>query len=1091
MSAENLSPDVVVVGMPSCGKTVFFTVLGKKFTNLVDGRRAAALGFRMGTCDRETAKVVDFAYDRLRRGRWPEATKEGQVMPLRWEVFTGKRRIFELFSMDIAGETFKKAFAIKDDAGGYDDGGMPPAVAAKSPVVGDSGDELYRGESMSDGVATAETRETDEDKAVATLRKAIETAKVVCFMVNIALPDRLSRSDGDDADEKKLLRFRSTVMNMYLSLKERPELCAKSLIVLTQTHRHRGAIERAGGPVMYLADVGGGAASELSNLVKEKDVPVIAVSAIDETEHGDNELPEIESPGSIPSSGLFGFLLTVSGMVAKDDGIARVKDAYLAYQREREEYLKCPSQTIRNRLVQARRCHDTAADFLKACDRYLDDAGNLDAKGTGISLSSSAVENYRRFTRNDADVRPALDKEYLVRDELWDRALRRAVVSGEQTTADAVYEEVRAGLTEKFPEKKRGNVANEEFVCGFGEDDFFPEDEASTFEGWIELNLSEYEKLLDEDVAELTELGRSTTNVIDELRTHVGGPDFEAGLALAEKLRGEFEGKLSAFRAGWMDCGSIPLPDIERLAVNVDARCREIAGYADEHERREDERREAARALQEKVESSRRHRRVAFALFFLLSTAALILFGSYYYLDEKNASCARAIAQAVDRSDYDGARRLHSSMHTIEWLGIDRDDYLCRGFAERLDLAAKMHEVGRSHAELNSKLEEMRGQLDGVDASPEENGGVCKICDNALAAYRELPSSSVPFCEMVRTDVDMSSMALAVERCDSLLKSSIEAVEKALARRKDQLRKFDFKREMQNAEALLRKVGSEVGGMDLASVTNGNEAFARHVCKLRMLASNDETDVKEVAEFEKGAAAIRDSLKTRQDELRKEMRAGAIAAVQSAMATNSVELAWEKFDSAVDLTSGEVESGELSKLKETLLDFTVKTYEQRLAEVEKTVVKLRADSVISVRLLDAMRTALNCLEDVQNGLRSRIRGGNDAAAHVEARVDAVRTMLPVVVQIDGVSPGDDRPVGVSKSGNSLTIMDGISPETQKQCVYLLIRRDELPSGSSRFVRVADADGNAHHLAIPLSKLVPGISRFDLKGRLINGKDAQK
>ena len=112
MSGENPKPDVVVVGMPSCGKTVFFTVLGKKFTNLVDGRRVAPLGFRMRTCDKATFTVVNVAYDRLRRGSWPEATKAGQMMPLRWEVFTGNRRIFELFSMDVAGETFKKAFDI-------------------------------------------------------------------------------------------------------------------------------------------------------------------------------------------------------------------------------------------------------------------------------------------------------------------------------------------------------------------------------------------------------------------------------------------------------------------------------------------------------------------------------------------------------------------------------------------------------------------------------------------------------------------------------------------------------------------------------------------------------------------------------------------------------------------------------------------------------------------------------------------------------------------------------------------------------------------------------------------------------------------
>ena len=31
MSSDKVNPDVVVVGMPSCGKTVFFTVLGSMF----------------------------------------------------------------------------------------------------------------------------------------------------------------------------------------------------------------------------------------------------------------------------------------------------------------------------------------------------------------------------------------------------------------------------------------------------------------------------------------------------------------------------------------------------------------------------------------------------------------------------------------------------------------------------------------------------------------------------------------------------------------------------------------------------------------------------------------------------------------------------------------------------------------------------------------------------------------------------------------------------------------------------------------------------------------------------------------------------
>lgn len=295
---------------------------------------------------------------------------------------------------------------------------------------------------------------------------------------------------------------------------------------------------------------------------------------------------------------------------------------------------------------------------------------------------------------------------------------------------------------------------------------------------------------------------------------------------------------------------------------------------------------------------------------------------------------------------------------------------------------------------------------------------------------------------------------------------------------------------MQKSEVLLQKIRSEIGEMDMVSVTNCIAEIGRCGCKLRELAGDDEDDVKEATDFGEKVNAMQGELQKRYDVQRDEMLADLLVAAQSAMATNSVNLAWEKFDLAVELSSGESESSGLPKLRERLLDFTVKAYEQLLAEIEKTVGRLRQESAISNKLLEETRKALSRLEEVRIGSQRRIPEKSDAYTRIESRIEAVWTMLPVIVQVEGICSGDGRLVDVCKAGNSSVIIDGTSPETLKRCVYLLVRQDELPSGSSRFVKVVDADGNAHHLAIPLSKLVPGVNRFDLKGQLVKGKETR-
>ena len=1101
MSDENLNPDVVVVGMPSCGKTVFFTVLGKKFTNLVDGRRGAPLGFRLSTCDRNTASVVSVAYDRLRHRQWPEATKAGQIMPLRWEVFTGRRRIFELFSMDIAGETFKKTFDINDDDDGFGEGSKSTVPQSKALTIVDPGDELYRAESASGDSSTVDGgRETDEEKAAGLLKRAIETAKVVCFMVNIALPDGRGGKKTDDADERKLLRFRSSVMNMYLSLKESPRLRAKSMIILTQSHRHQGAIERAGGPVMYLGDVCGGEASELSNLARENDIPVIAVSAINETERGANELPSIESPYDIPSSGLFGFLLAVSGMVAHDDSLVGVKDAYIAYQRERVEYLKVPSQTVKIRLAQARKYREASSAFVNACIGYLDDKNNLDANGDSATpaLSPSAMAMYRRFTREDPDVKTASDVEYLVRDELWDRVLRKAVVTAGPTKTSSIYDEVREGLDRAFPEKG-GNDGNEEYVYGFGEEDLCRSGEAPTFNSWIELNLKEYRADFKDDIDALDGLKKKTIEDMASLATHVGGRGFDASLALVEKSHDEFLDKLSEFGSKWLDNGNVTFHDVSSMEEEVAEKYECVLTYKSEHERREKELRTEAERIrrdeelrQARIEASRRRRSaVAVLLLFVVIGVSMLLVARYYH-DEKNRMTAQAIGRAVSRAEYAEARRLYDSLVSIKWLCVRNTDHLCPDFEERLALAEKCHEIRKSAEKCKARLEVMREWLDGIEASTEEVDAARKECSAALDSYRALPPL-VSFNDIVQQGVDVKSIVLTAQKCESSLTSSIDKIEKMQKGWKERLRKEAFACEMQDARKQLSEISLAIDIQDLASTTNSIEEIDGHICKLQELAGADDVDEGRLEEFKESAGAVLERLRAKYEERRSEMFAKMLSDIRLAILSNSVSQAWEKYDAARGVASGGEECGKLEGLYEEVVGFTLNAYERALLEVEKTADMLRGQRSISRGMLARTRMSMELIEMVMEGLRRRIPEVRADFNRVESHAKSAQAKLPIVVQIDGVGQFDRQPMDIKNAGNDTArILNGISPDTQRQCLYLLVMRDELPSGSSLLVRIADAkDGKTYGVSIRLSDLVPGINRIEigLRKQSINRKES--
>ena len=1073
MNGGSINPDVVVLGMPSCGKTVFFTVLGKKFTSLVDGRNAAPLGFRMSTCDWATAKVVGEAYDRLASGKWPEATKAGQIMPLRWEVSTGLRRVFELFSMDIAGETFKKAFDIEDAMVSPDEKKTENLVKTKRKKADD--DDIYLGETSSGDDEEQKTLSTEEEQAVQKLKGAIAAAKVVCFMVNIALPDRRVQKELTKADETKLRRFRSSVMNIYLSLKEQADLRAKSVIVLTQAHLHGGEIERAGGPVMYLADICGGEAAELSNLAKVKGVPVLAVSAINE-EGRSNELPEINSPSDIQSSGLFGFLLTVAGMVAGKDGLAKVKNAYLNYQRNRVDYLKMPTREICMRLRLARQYKAAADTYVDACDNYLDDIENLQGEDDSSQLPLDAQRTYKQFTRADPEVREACEREYLVRDELWDRALRMAVVAEKRgagvSSPRAIADEVWKGLSLEFPEKCRSQ-ASEVFVYGFSEDELLVGSEAPTFARWTELNLREYRKELEEAISSVEGCKDAADASVAVLKKHVGKHDFETFKRAADKSCDVFEREVADFCAAWFCNGDAPLPQIGAVKNDVDKMRSLIDECVKAHEI------EIATQLksQRKREANRRLRKTAMVLVLLLALCSFAMFLARVYCDKRNLAVVHDVERAVSQSDYARAQRLCDTLLSIEWLGVRKDDHTGASFRERLALASDVHAARRTADVQWEALESGRGWLDGIESPTDDISRVREMYEQAAKVHAALPPS-VSFADITHENVNLQSKLDALKKGADLFKRTSEEVGKARKAWDDHVLSEKITHESKRTRSLAESIGREVGRLDEKVIAERIAQVDKRRSELLELAkelsvTNDVFE-EDIDRLEKTADTLRQSLEKRQEEMAREKFGRFCAEVRAAIASNSVSAAWEKFGKLSDPTAGYSNEEEVDLIRGELVKLSARECEKTVAQVEKQVF----EEGLTSNVLAQTRKSLESLEAVEQELRNHISDREPSRLEIENRVRTVKGRLPVIVQIDGVSAVDGQPVDIEPATNPGTawIMGGESPETHKKCLYLRMMSDGYPPGSSRLIRIASG-GKTNGMSIRPSDFRPGITRL--------------
>ncbi len=1079
MNDGSVNPDVVVLGMPSCGKTVFFTVLGKKFTSMVDGRNSAPLGFRMSTCDWATAKVVGEAYDRLASGKWPEATKAGQIMPLRWEVSTGLRRVFELYSMDIAGETFKKAFDIEDATASPDENKAERPAKTKRKKSDDDG--LFLGETSSnDDDEEQKPLSTEEEQAVLKLKGAIASAKVVCFMVNIALPDRRVQKELTKADETKLQRFRSSVMNIYLSLKEQAELRAKSVIVLTQAHLHGGEIERAGGPVMYLADVCGGEAAELSNLAKVKGVPVLAVSAINE-EGRSNELPEINSPSDIQSSGLFGFLLTVAGMVAGEDDLAKVKDAYLDYQRKRVDYLKLPTREICMRLKLARQYKEAADTYVEACDKYLDDIDNLQGEDDTSLLPLDAQMTYKQYTRADPDVREACEREYLVRDELWDRALRMAVVAEKRgagvSSPSEIVAEVWKGLSREFPEKC-GNQASEVFVYGFSEDDLLVGSEASTFTRWTELNIREYRKEFEKAVSHVEGFRNTAEANIAVLQTHVGKVEFVEKRRAAEKSCAVFKREVGNFCTAWFCNGDDVPPQIDAFKDDVDKMCALIDEYAKGHVV------ETAKQLEElkRREAARRRRKACMVLVFILLLCAGAMFLARLYCEKRNQAVFYDVERAVSQSDYARAQRLCDKLVSIEWLGVRVFGHVGANLRERLALAAEVHAARKPAEEQWKVFDDSHGWLDGIESPTGDVSRVLEMCKQAENCHSALPLP-VSFADITHENVDLQSKLDALKDGAALFKRTAEEVGKAREAWNVHVKEVTIANAIRNTKKLIDAINQKIGGLDEEAIADYSKQVDKRKNELselsKELSVTNDVFKNDFENLGKASESLQQALKKRQNEMARKKFDRLCAEVRTAIASNSVSIAWEKYGKLSDPKAGYSKEDELGVLRKELEEMSVSVCDKAVTEVEKKSAELLEEPGATPKVVSQTRKLLRVIESAEKELQRHLQDDSPLRQEVESKLKKARGKLPTIVQIDGVNAADGQPVdiGLWAERGATTGIVGVSPETNRRCVYLRVATsDGYPQGVSHLIRIV-SDGKKYGMSIRPSDFRPGINRL--------------
>jgi len=1124
-------PDVVVLGMKSCGKTVFLSVLGMKLRLSFHGRLSTPFGFNVTSCDEVTEQAIIAAKRCLLNNKWPDATPHKQMTPLKFNVSTGNRDVFQLTSMDISGESFLRAFG-----GGHSSSPQLRAGGRKSQAGGED-DALLGNLDESNQQKTPDAEPSSEDEA---LRDAVRNAKVVCFFINTALPEGRF-ADLDERDREKVQSFQTVVDIIQKAFKssEFGDLPRKSLVVLTQTHLHANEIDSVGA-ISYLGErICNGYAADLCGELHRYNVPVVAVSSVNETSYeGRND----SVPDRFESDGLLGFLLTVSGMVVPDDPLATVNDLYQEWYRARGRYLQSIRSHVLGRLESACRYRDACSAFVSGASDYVSLAKNLAAsRGRADAPVEVDADECLASTLAAEELRKATDEGRKCVEEnlIWDDALRKAAIrryKRDEVSPKEIEKEVVAGFKNRNPDK---DELPHMMIYGF-------EESGEWNHAWISGNVKDYLNKLKRDVGGLLSVGNSVCRAVDEMEPETEkttGSDFTASRRLAEMKLSSLENELAAFCREWRIDGNSGINEIDELIRAPEEQKKRIDEMVVRHDKalKEAELRQARLAEQERRRRIRR--RIVLSVLAAAGLGAAGLGAAWGICDGDNKRNAGEIRRAVAaHGDLDRAEDVYRSMRSIPWLRIDRDDHLCPGFSKRLAMTRKIKAACGEADGLRGKCHEAGEWLDGLDltiALPEqvkEAMRLCRAADDGARKSFELRWDVV--CkELTDPSADLAARLESVENAARDVKVALAAVENAKPVYDEALRSRKFSaligeidKRLDSVdgriETTLKAPDSEVGEADAGEVLLELDRVAEKLVEAEKLSRKIEE-----RQNVKSRQTRLEGLRARPEELRRKKFLDLVASLEQECRRGNAGLMRELLVEAQSCASGVEEINLLKRWRAELHGLEVDeilrpvkvacdsnrlvTAWNRLDDASKSAVlipggrekvdKIRAElagKTTPARCQLILKEAGKCANaiakaphfeggDVDNvwkcqiylsnarDLCKRLPGdGNtdEAKRKIEVQADAVESRLPVIVQLE-CKTADGTPVDIKPAGSPTALLphaEGVSPESKRECVFYRAL-SQPQNGESRFVRVL-SDGRERVLAIPLFGLKPGINR---------------
>ena len=346
MNSAEKKGNVVILGVQGSGKTVFLSILGEELS------RPGALGLQLtGKLRTGTRDYVREAYRRMRdENLWPQSTNEKDREELSWTVKCGSHPLFDVESLDCAGETIVRALAPRNDT--FADSATQGRKSKRAKAR--KGADSVSWETDDGGESPSGTE--NEDAVEEWIRDRVLHADVVCLFLNPNDFESHIVAEGDgigDADYIRSAQSRSDDMGRLVQTFLDGDLGNGKRIVLTVTQSGRSEIlrriEESGGAAAFLFDQW----PELESWRHAKEAHVVAVSAVNDVLWIDRETGKPVAPdsyaenlserfegeswtgrkdgerhfrprevpdlsGERPSSGLVEFLLAIGGSISRE-----------------------------------------------------------------------------------------------------------------------------------------------------------------------------------------------------------------------------------------------------------------------------------------------------------------------------------------------------------------------------------------------------------------------------------------------------------------------------------------------------------------------------------------------------------------------------------------------------------------------------------------------------------------------------------------------------------------------------------------------------------------------------------------------------